>query len=230
MFLKENILYEDNHLIIINKWCGKLVQGDSTGDRSLDEAIKEFIKVRDDKPGDVFLGVVHRIDRPVSGVVIFAKTSKGVSRMNELLRKREIEKRYWAIVQNAPAKIEDTLIHYMTRDRRANRSTAHQGKGKGRQRAELHYKMIASSDNYHLLDVNLITGRHHQVRAQLSAIGCPIKGDLKYGAPRSNPGGGISLHARSVKFIHPVRLEPVEVIAPAPNDDTLWEFFESVIG
>lgn len=229
MFLKNDILFEDNHLIIVNKRCGKLIQGDSTGDNPLEDDIKAFIKIRDRKPGGVFLGVVHRLDRPVSGVVIFAKTSKALRRMNDMLKNRTVEKHYWAIVENAPSNIEETLVHHMTRNRKINRSTAHESQPNNSKKAILHYKMVASSTNYHLLDVDLETGRHHQIRAQLSKIGSPIKGDLKYGAARSNPGGGISLHARSVEFIHPVNQDKIKVVAPAPTDDNLWEYFESVV-
>lgn len=228
MFSPERILYEDNHLIVVNKLCGELVQRDAEGDdAALEDEIKAFIKVRDHKQGDVFLGVVHRIDRPVSGAVLFAKTSKALVRMNRMISEGLIHKTYWAIVESMPPQSEATLIHYIGRDMKSNRSRAYDSPvGALTKRAELRYRHVAGSTNYHLLEIELITGRHHQIRAQLSKIGCPIKGDLKYGAKRSNPGGGISLHSRRLEFEHPVKREPVVILAPVPADDNLWRFFE----
>ena len=227
MFTKHDILYEDNHIIAVNKHSGDLVQSDTEGTPGLEDLIKAYIKVRDQKPGDVFLGVVHRIDRPVSGVVLFAKTSKALVRLNEMVRDRKIDKRYWAICEEAPEELEGTLVHYITRDGKTNKASAYNSQKGDAKRAELRYKMLGGSKNYKLLEVELITGRHHQIRCQLSKVGCPIKGDLKYGAKRSNQGGGISLHSRSVEFIHPVRKEQVSITASAPKDN-LWEFFENM--
>lgn len=223
--IAQRILYEDNHLLAINKLVGEIVQGDKTGDEPLSELLKRFIKERDAKPGNVFMGVTHRLDRPVSGVTLFAKTSKALSRLNELFRTGEVKKTYWAIVKNRPPKDEDMLLHYLTRNEKQNKSTAHGKPVSNAKEARLVYKLIASSDTYHLLEIQLLTGRHHQIRCQLSAIGCPIKGDLKYGFPRSNPDGGISLHARSAELIHPVKKEPLKFIAPVP-DEKLWKWFE----
>ncbi len=219
-----HILYEDNHLIAINKQSGELVQGDKTGDLALNEQLKLFLKEKYHKPGNVFCGVIHRIDRPVSGAVLFAKTSKALSRMNQLVKDREIEKIYWGIVQNRPPKEEDTLIHYLRRNESENRTYVSTAEREGFLKSELSYRLIDSSDRYHLLEIHLKTGRHHQIRAQLSAIGCPLKGDLKYGAPRSNPDGSISLHSRSICFIHPVSKTSVHIVAPLP-DEKLWQFF-----
>ena len=227
MFRPDDILYEDNHLIIVNKRCGDLVQPDKETDDALENEIKAMIKVRDHKPGDVFLGVVHRIDRPVSGAVLFAKTSKALVRLNEMIRKGEIHKHYWAIVEARPATEQGSLRHYILRDGKTNRSHAYNSPHKDAKEARLNYEMIGCSDRYTLLDIELLTGRHHQIRCQLSKMGCPIKGDLKYGAKRSNPDGGISLHSRRVEFMHPVRKEPVSITAPAPKDN-LWEFFETM--
>lgn len=217
------ILYEDNHLIIINKRCGDLVQGDKTGDLSLSDHVKAYIKEKYDKPGNVYLGVIHRLDRPTSGVLAFAKTSKALSRMNKLFAQDEVKKTYWALVKNSPPKKEDQMIHYLKRNPKQNKSYAHLKKVPDSKKAELHYKVIQELNAYDLLEIELITGRHHQIRSQLSAIGCPIKGDLKYGFDRSNPDGGISLHARSLQFIHPIQKEPISVIAPVPEDDNLWK-------
>ena len=222
----DRILYEDNHLIIVNKLAGEIVQGDKTGDRAMPDDIKEYIAQRDSKPGNVFLGVTHRIDRPTSGAVVFAKTSKGLSRMNDLFRKGGVDKFYWAVTEKAPPKGEDTLTGWLFRDRRNNRSFCWNEPGEGRQEARLRYRLLASSDRYYLLEVELLTGRHHQIRCQLAGMGCPIKGDLKYGAKRSNPGGGISLHARRIQFEHPIKKSPVTVTAPVPRDDSLWLYFE----
>jgi len=218
------IIYEDNHLLIVNKGVSDIVQEDKTGDESLEQQIKAFIKERDQKPGQVFLGVAHRIDRPVSGVVVFAKTSKALARMNEMFQTREIKKTYWAIVKERPEKDEAILENYISRDTRKNKAFIHSKEVKDSKIASLSYKLIASSDNYHLLEIELHTGRHHQIRAQLAYIGCPIKGDLKYGFPRSNKNGGISLHSRSIRFIHPVKKEEVYVEAAFPEND-LYKVF-----
>lgn len=225
MFKPDDILYEDNHLLVVNKRCGDLVQPDSLGESALEDQIKAFIRKRDSKPGDVFLGVVHRIDRPVSGAVLFAKTSKALTRLNEMIRRGEIRKTYWAITENRPELEEGELRHYILRDTKTNRSKALSAPRSDAKEARLRYRMLGASANYTLLEVDLLTGRHHQIRAQLSKIGCSIRGDLKYGARRSNPDGGISLHSRRVEFIHPVRKEPVEVTAPVPVGDNLWAFF-----
>lgn len=215
------LLHEDNHLIVINKRVGDIVQGDKTGDKPLSEVVKEYIKVKYNKPGEVFLGVIHRLDRPTSGIVIFARTSKALTRMNELFSKRDTKKTYWAIVKNKPQNSEDTLVHYIKRNEKNNTSKAHINEVSESKIASLDYKIIASLHNYYALEINLHTGRHHQIRAQLSAIGSPIKGDLKYGFDRSNPDGGIHLHARKLVFTHPVTKENIEIIAPTPND-VIW--------
>jgi 23S rRNA pseudouridine1911/1915/1917 synthase len=220
-----NVLYEDNHIIVINKAAGEIVQGDKTGDKSLCDTMKAFLKEKYAKPGNVFVGLPHRLDRPVSGAVLFAKTSKALVRLNEMIRKGEIRKHYWAIVEARPASEQGSLRHYILRDGKTNRSHAYNAPHKEAKEARLNYEMIGCSDRYTLLDIELLTGRHHQIRCQLSKIGCPIKGDLKYGAKRSNPNGGISLHSRSLSFMHPVRKELVEIIAPVPTDDNLWKFF-----
>jgi 23S rRNA pseudouridine1911/1915/1917 synthase len=221
------ILYEDNHIIAINKKVSDIVQADKTGDPSLEENIKAFIKEKYNKPGEVFLGVVHRIDRPVSGVVVFAKTSKALTRLNVMFQEKSVEKIYWAIVKEAPPKTEDTLVHYILRNTKTNKSYCHTTEVKDSKKAILHYKVIAKSDNYYLLEVNLETGRHHQIRCQLAAIGCPIKGDLKYGFARSNKDGGISLHSRQIKFKHPVKDETITLVASTPNDK-LWDAFQTI--
>ncbi len=218
------IAYEDNHLVIVNKRPGDIVQGDKTGDMPLSEIVKQYIKVKYNKPGNVFLGVVHRIDRPTSGLVMFARTSKSLTRMNQMLKEHRIKKTYWAIVKNPPPKKEDTLIHYLKKNPKNNKSTAFDQPTEGAKKAILHYKLLASSDKYHLLEINLETGRPHQIRVQLSKIGSPIKGDLKYGFPRSNPNGGISLHAKKIEFIHPVKKEKIIIDAPPPEDD-IWQYF-----
>ncbi|MDR0430060.1 MAG: RluA family pseudouridine synthase [Tannerellaceae bacterium] len=221
-----NILYEDNHLIIVNKSCGEIVQGDKTGDIPLSETLKEWLKKKYQKPGNVFVGVTHRLDRPVSGLVLFAKTSKALSRLNDMFRLGKVRKTYWAIVKNQPPKEEDEIIHWIDRNERQNKSYAYDKERPNTKKAILHYKLIACSDNYYLLEIDLKTGRHHQIRAQLSKIGCPIKGDLKYGANRSNPDGSISLHARHIAFVHPVSKEEINVTAPVPEDN-LWKSFTS---
>lgn len=215
------VIYEDNHIIIVNKSSGEIVQGDKTGDTPLVEHVRTYIKEKYNKPGNVFCGLTHRLDRPVSGVVIFAKTSKALERINNMLKNHEIKKTYWAIVKNPPKQSEGTLVNYLVRNEKQNKSYAYPTEKPNSKRAELNYKVIGKSDNYTLLEVNLITGRHHQIRCQLAAMGCPIKGDLKYGFARSNPDGSISLHARSVEFTHPVSKELIYVEAPTPQD-TLW--------
>jgi len=227
-FLKPpaTILYEDNHLMVVNKRVSQIVQGDKTGDVSLDKLLKVFIKERDKKPGDVFLGIPHRLDRPVSGAVVFAKTSKALSRMAALFKAKEVEKVYHAIVERCPQPDSGTLEHYLTRNTQQNKSYIHDREVNGSKQARLHYRKLASSDRYHLLEIKLETGRHHQIRAQLSGIGSVIKGDRKYGARRSNPNGGISLHARRISFIHPVKKERIEVLAPYPKMDIYPVFFK----
>ncbi len=215
------ILFEDNHLIAVGKRAGDLVQGDKTGDTPLGEVVKLYLKEKYDKPGEVFLGVIHRLDRPTTGVVVFARTSKALSRMNALFAGGRTRKTYWALVGNPPPKQQDRLEHWLERDPRKNKSFARPSRTAGSKKAALTYQVLLALDNYYLLEIGLETGRHHQIRAQLAAIGCPIKGDLKYGFPRSNPDGGIHLHARSLEFIHPVRKEPVQVVAPLP-EDPLW--------
>ena len=219
------ILYEDNHIIAINKSSSDIVQGDKTGDKPLVDTVREYLKERYSKSGNVFCGVVHRLDRPVSGVVLFAKTSKALARLNERLRGHEIKKKYWAIVVKPPQEQEATLKHYLVRNERQNKSYAYTTEKKDSKLAVLHYVTIGKSERYTLLEVDLHTGRHHQIRCQLAAVGAVIKGDLKYGAPRSNPDGGISLHARSVEFVHPVRKELVVITAPLPTDK-LWTAFD----
>ena len=215
------VLHEDNHLIVINKRVGDIVQGDKTGDKPLSEVIKEYIKDKYNKPGEVFLGVIHRLDRPTTGIVLFAKTSKALTRMNTLFSNRETQKTYWAIVKNKPENSEDKLVHYLKRNEKNNTSKAHIKEVPDSKIASLDYKIIASLQNYYALEINLHTGRHHQIRAQLAAIGSPIKGDLKYGFDRSNPDGGIHLHARKLVFTHPVTKENIEITAPTPND-SIW--------
>jgi 23S rRNA pseudouridine1911/1915/1917 synthase len=219
-----NILFEDNHLIIFNKQPSQIVQGDKTGDTPLSDLLKAFIKERDHKPGNVFLGVVHRIDRPVSGVVIFAKTSKALTRLNEMIKEGQIRKTYWAVVKNQPPEESGHLLHYLKKNEEKNKSYAHDKEVAGSRKAELTYRLISQSQNYFLLEVNLLTGRHHQIRTQLSKIGCPVKGDLKYGFDRSNPDGSIHLHARQIEFTHPVSKEEIRVVADPP-DDRLWASF-----
>ena len=225
-FKTDDILYEDNHLLVVNKKAGQLVQADTSGDLALEDEIKAFIKVRDNKPGNVFLGVVHRIDRPVSGVILFAKSKKALVRMNEMMKKRELEKHYWAITENRPAELEALLVHQLMRDGKTNKSFVVATPRGDSKEARLRYKILNISDRYTLLDVELMTGRHHQIRCQLSKIGCPIRGDLKYGAKRSMPDGSISLHSRSLTFTHPVRNESMTIVAPVPKDDNLWKYFD----
>lgn len=222
------VLYEDNHIIIVNKTCSEIVQGDKTGDTPLSETVKQYLKHKYNKPGNVFCGVTHRLDRPTSGIVIFAKTSKALARLNEMFKNKEIKKTYWAITKNMPDKEETILIHYLIRNEKQNKSYASDIEKTNSKKAILHYKLIARSENYNLLEIDLQTGRHHQIRCQLAKIGCPIKGDLKYGAERSNPDGGISLHARRVEFIHPVSKLPIDVLAPVPSD-RLWQDLEVAV-
>ena len=217
------VLYEDNHIIAVNKTCNEIVQGDKTGDMPLSEMVKAYIKEKYDKPGEVFLGVTHRLDRPTSGVVLFARTSKALTRLNEMFKSHEqIRKTYWAIVQGAPRQPEARLENYLTRNEKLNKSFIAKPGAKDAKQAILSYKTLVHGEHYTLLEINLETGRHHQIRCQLAAIGCPVKGDLKYGARRSNPDGGICLHARKIEFIHPVKKEPICILAPVPAD-SLWQ-------
>lgn len=220
------VIYEDNHIIVVNKACSEIVQGDKTGDIPLSEKVKEYLKEKYQKPGNVFCGVTHRLDRPVSGIVLFAKTSKALERLNEMFRNGQVHKTYWAIVKKMPQPAENELVHWMVRNEKQNKSYAYDKEVKDSKKAVLEYRTIGHSDNYFLLEVNLKTGRHHQIRCQLSKIGCPIKGDLKYGAQRSNPDGSICLHARKISFIHPVSKELIELEAPVP-ETPLWKSFIS---
>ncbi len=218
------VLFEDNHLIAINKQSGMLVQGDETGDEPLSETVKKFIKEKYGKPGAVFLGVVHRIDRPVSGVVVFARTSKSLERMNALFKNRETKKTYWALVGNKPAKAEDTLVHWLVKDEKKNKTTAYKREHPEGSRSELSYKIMGHQSGLYLLEVNPITGRPHQIRVQLASMGCPIVGDLKYGFKEPNPDASICLHARELSFVHPVKNEPITITAPLPKNE-LWNRF-----
>jgi 23S rRNA pseudouridine1911/1915/1917 synthase len=215
------ILFEDNHIIVVNKKSGDLVQGDKTGDAPLSDILKNYIKTKYNKPGNVYLGVVHRLDRPTTGIVIFAKTSKALERLNKMLRDKKIDKTYWAIIKNKPQKEKDTLINYLRKNPKNNKATVFNKETKDTKKAILHYKVAKSLDNYHLLEIDLETGRHHQIRSQLAHINCPIKGDLKYGFNRSNKDAGIHLHARKINFIHPVKKVSIEIIAPTPKDP-IW--------
>ena len=219
------VVYEDNHIIVVNKTASEIVQGDKTGDTPLSETVKQYLKEKYNKPGNVFLGVTHRLDRPVSGLVVFAKTSKALSRLNDMFRNGEVKKTYWAIVKNRPQELEGELTNWLVRNEKQNKSYAYDKEVKDSKKAVLCYKTIAHSQNYHLLEVDLKTGRHHQIRCQLAKMGCPIKGDLKYGFPRSNPDGSICLHARRIAFIHPVSKESIEIEAPVPNGN-LWNGFD----
>ena len=221
------VVYEDNHLIIVNKTASEIVQGDKTGDTPLSETVKQYIKEKYAKPGNVFLGVVHRLDRPVSGLVVFAKTSKAPARLNEMFRNSEVKKTYWAIVKQRPPQDEGELVNYLVRNEKQNKSYAYDKEVKNSKKAVLHYRLIGHSQNYFLLEVDLKTGRHHQIRCQLAKMGCPIKGDLKYGFARSNPDGSICLHAHRVKFVHPVSKELIDVTAPLPPGN-LWNGFEMI--
>jgi 23S rRNA pseudouridine1911/1915/1917 synthase len=217
-----DIIYEDNHLIVINKRVGDIVQGDSTGDKPLSDVVKEYLKKKYDKPGDVYLGVVHRLDRPTTGIVLFAKTSKALSRLNEAFKNRATQKTYWAVIKNLPPKEKDTLVHFLKRNPKNNTSKAHSKEVPESKQASLSYDVIKKLDHYFVLEIDLHTGRHHQIRAQLQAIGCPIKGDLKYGFDRSNPNGGIHLHARKLMLTHPVSKEILTFIAKPPKD-SVWD-------
>jgi 23S rRNA pseudouridine1911/1915/1917 synthase len=216
------VLYEDNHIIVVNKRVGDIVQGDKTGDKPLSEVVKEYIKDKYNKPGEVFLGVVHRLDRPTTGIVVFARTSKALTRLNELFKNRETQKTYWAVVKNKPEQKSATLVHYLKRNEKTNTSKAYIKEVPDSKQASLDYTIIKELNNYTALEINLHTGRHHQIRSQLAAISSPIKGDLKYGFDRSNPDGGIHLHARKLRFIHPVSKEQLEIVAPVP-DDVIWK-------
>lgn len=216
------ILFEDNHLIVVNKRPGDIVQGDKTGDMPLSEVVKEYIKLKYNKPGNVYLGVVHRLDRPTSGIVLFAKTSKALPRLNKLFADKAAKKTYWAIVKQIPEKTSDTLIHWLKRNPKQNKSYAHTNEVPDSKKAILEYRLIKKLDRYALLEIDLKTGRHHQIRSQLSGIGSPIKGDLKYGFDRSNPDGSIHLHARKLVFVHPVKNETITLLAPPPKE-VLWD-------
>ena len=219
-----NVVYEDNHIILVNKASSEIVQGDKTGDTPLSETVKEYIKKKYHKPGNVFLGVTHRLDRPVSGLVLFARTSKALSRLNEMFKTKDIKKTYWAIVKNQPPAPAGELVHWLVRNEKQNKSYAYDREVKDSKKAILDYKVIGRSEHYYLLEINLQTGRHHQIRCQLAKMGCPIKGDLKYGAQRSNPDGSICLHARKIEFIHPVSKEMMSFEAPVP-ESVLWKSF-----
>lgn len=226
--LENRILYEDNHLLIVNKIPGELVQGDKTGDIPLVDTCKNYIKKKYQKPGKVFIGLPHRLDRPVSGVVIFSRTSKSLSRMSELFKNKDIQKTYWAVVKEKPRKDKEQLVHFMIRNSKQNKSYSHDKVVKGSKKAELIYKVISKSDRYYLLEIDLLTGRHHQIRSQLSKVGMPIKGDLKYGFDRSNKDASIHLHARKIKFFHPTKNQEIEVIASPPKDP-LWDYYIKVL-
>ena len=219
------VLYEDNHIIVINKAAGEIVQGDKTGDKSLCDTMKAYIKEKYAKPGNVFIGLPHRLDRPVSGIVVFAKTSKALERLNRMFSEGSVKKIYWALTKGIPNPAEAELESWILRNEKMNKSFSYPKEVKGAKRAILHYRLAAASQNYNLIEVELKTGRHHQIRCQLSSIGCPIKGDLKYGAQRSNPDGSISLHARYIEFVHPVSKQLIAITAPLP-DDRLWQSFE----
>lgn len=219
------VVYEDNHIIVVSKTSSEIVQGDKTGDTPLSETVKAYLKEKYAKPGNVFIGVTHRLDRPVSGLVVFAKTSKALARLNEMFRDGDVKKTYWAIVKECPKETEGELVHYLVRNEKQNKSYAYDKEVKNSKKAILHYKLIGHSQNYYLLEVDLKTGRHHQIRCQLAKMGWPIKGDLKYGAQRSNPDGSICLHARTIKFIHPVSKELIELTAPVPEGN-LWNGFD----
>ena len=221
---EDRILYEDNHLLIVNKLPSEIVQGDKTGDEPLSESLKKYLKKKYNKPGNVFLGVVHRIDRPVSGAVLFARTSKALTRLNKMVKDREIKKTYWTIVKNSPPGNEGTLKHFLVRNQKQNKSYAYNKPVENSKEAVLKYRVISKSKDYFLLEIDLLTGRHHQIRAQLAAIGCPIKGDLKYGFPRSNKDASISLHSVKLQFVHPVKKEKLTITA-RPPDDVLWNYF-----
>ena len=218
------VVYEDNHIIVVNKAASEIVQGDKTGDTPLSEIVKQYLKGKYNKPGNVYLGVTHRLDRPTSGLVIFAKTSKALPRLNEMFKSSEVRKTYWAVVKNAPKAEEGELVHYLVRNEKQNKSYAYDKEVPNSKKAILHYKLIGKSQNYYLLEIDLKTGRHHQIRCQLAKMGCPIKGDLKYGSARSNPDGSICLHARYISFVHPVSKQLIELEAPVPSGN-LWNGF-----
>lgn len=224
-----DILYEDNHIIAINKSNSDIVQGDQTGDEPLSEMVKQYIKEKYNKPGEVYLGVVHRLDRPVSGVVLFARTSKALVRLNKMFQEKGVKKTYWAIVKNLPPDEEGELRHYIIKNSEKNRSNVFTKQRSGSKEAILHYRLMSRSSNYYLLEVDLQTGRHHQIRAQLAKIGCPIRGDLKYGYPRSIEGGGINLHARRIEFMHPVKEEKIVIVAKTPKGEPLWNEFSNMM-
>ena len=219
------VVYEDNHIIVVNKTASEIVQADKTGDTPLSETVKQYLKEKYQKPGNVFLGVTHRLDRPVSGLVVFAKTSKALTRLNEMFRTSEVKKTYWAVVKNAPKEPEGELVHFLVRNEKQNKSYAYDKEVPKSKKAILDYRLVGRSENYYLLEVDLKTGRHHQIRCQLAKMGCPIKGDLKYVSPRSNPDGSICLHARRIRFVHPVSKELIELEAPLPEGN-LWKGFE----
>ena len=221
------VVYEDNHIIVVNKTSSEIVQGDKTGDTPLSEMVQQYLKEKYNKPGNVFIGVPHRLDRPVSGLVVLAKTSKALSRLNDMFRTGEVQKTYWAIVKERPRELVGELEHWLVRNEKQNKSYAFDKEKPGAKKAILRYKLIGHSQNYHLLEVDLKTGRHHQIRCQLAKMGCPIKGDLKYGSPRSNPDGSICLHARRLKFIHPVSKQEIDLTAPLPPGN-LWNGFEMI--
>ncbi|MFN8310926.1 MAG: RluA family pseudouridine synthase [Chitinophagales bacterium] len=223
-----DVLYEDNHLLIVNKPAGVLSQVDKSGDESIETLAKKYLKEKYNKPGEAFIGIAHRIDRPVSGVLVLARTSKALTRLNEMFRNREIKKTYWAVVENKPERDTATLVQWLKKNEKKNMSHAFNEERSDAQRSELTYHYLASSNNYHLLEVDPLTGRHHQIRVQLASMGCIIKGDLKYGAKRSNSDGSIHLHARSIKFVHPVKKEEMVITAPVP-DDVVWKFFEQAL-
>ena len=223
------VLYEDNHIIIVNKKSGDIVQADITQDEPLTEPVKKYLKEKYNKPGEVFLGVVHRIDRPVSGIVVFARTSKALTRLTNLFRNREVKKTYWAVVKNKPAETSATLVHYHQKDESRKRAKLFNKEVAHSKICELSYQYLASSDKYHLLEVYPVTGRFHQIRSQLSKIGSPIKGDLKYGFERPNDNASIHLHARKIEFIHPISQKEIKIIAPVPQDDVIWQYFEQTI-
>jgi 23S rRNA pseudouridine1911/1915/1917 synthase len=220
------VLYEDNHIIVVNKRAGDIVQGDKTGDKPLSDVVKDFLKYKYNKPGNVYLGVVHRLDRPTTGILLFAKTSKALPRLNKLFAEKKTNKTYWALVKNKPSKPEDRLVHWLKKNPKNNKSTAFDKEVEGSKKAILNYRILKSLDNYYLLEIDLETGRHHQIRCQLARIGCPIKGDLKYGFPRSNKDASISLHARRLEFTHPVKKEKLNIVAPLPND-IIWQACEA---
>lgn len=226
--LASRVLYEDNHIIIVNKNTGELVQGDYTGDIPLLEKVREYIRQKYDKPGNVFTGLIHRLDRPTSGIVVFARTSKALSRMNAIFEKREVSKKYWTLVREKPKEENGKLVHYLRKDEKKNRSFVVSKETPGAKRAVLNYSVINHSESYYLLEIELETGRHHQIRVQLAAMGCPVKGDLKYGFPRSNKDAGISLHARRISFQHPVSDEVIDVQAPLPEGDKVWKYFNLI--